>query len=433
MSPSAMWSPGTGSSTLSNRRRWAVVGLLFAASMINYLDRASLSLALPTISADLHLDATRKGLLLSAFFWSYALMQVPVGLAVDRFPIRWMYAGMFAVWSLACGFTGLAGSLAVFVALRIVLGFGESVYFPGGTKTVSLLFAPKDRGLPSGLFDSGTRVGLVVGGLLIPWLIISFGWRVMFMVLGFASLVWLLPWLLVVPARLTPAPPARPADTPTRPGFRLPTFNRNLLGICLGFFCFDYFVYLLLTWLPDYLVQVRHLTLMKAGFYSAMPYLVFGSCQAFGGWLGDSLIGRGWSETRTRKGIVTVGFLSGLLLIPAVQVQDANTAIALIIGASFVGLAVGNLTAIVQNCAPADEVGVWTGMENFIGNLAGVLAPLATGILISRTGSYMPGFSVAALILVAGLVPYWWIVGELKPPEPADRDRLPAATAKTAA
>jgi ACS family D-galactonate transporter-like MFS transporter len=398
---------------LADRKRWAVVALLFAASMINYLDRASLSLALPTISAELGLDPTRKGLLLSAFFWSYALLQVPVGLCVDRFPIRWFYAGMFALWSLACGLTGFAGSLVVFVGLRVVLGIGESIYFPGGVKTVSLLFAPKDRGLPSGLFDSGTRVGLVVGGLLIPWVIVSFGWRAMFMVLGFGSLLWLVPWLLIMPPRLAPAG----AAGATRSGFRRPTFNRNLLGICLGFFCFDYFVYLLLTWLPDYLVQVRHLTIMKAGVYSAMPYVIFGSCQALGGWIGDRLVSHGWDETRTRKGIVTLGFLAGLLLIPAVRVGNADLAIALIMGASFVGLAVGNLTAIVQNCAPPDEVGVWTGMENFIGNFAGVLAPIATGLLISRTGSYMPGFTLAALVLVAGLVPYWLVVGQLKPPD----------------
>ena len=410
-----------------------MVGLLFIASTINYLDRASLSLALPAISAEMNLDPTRKGLLLSAFFWSYALLQIPVGLCVDRFPMRWFYAGMFALWSLACGFTGFAGSLAVFIVLRVVLGVGESIYFPGGAKTVSLLFAPEDRGLPNGLFDSGTRVGLVLGGVMIPWLIVTFGWRAMFMTLGFVSLAWLVPWLWIVPSRLSPPgvmPGAgRPAaDAPVRRGFRLPAFSRNLLGVSLGFFCFDYFVYLLLTWLPDYLVQVRHVTIMRAGMYSAMPYLVFGVCQAFGGWIGDRLVGRGWDETRTRKGIVSVGFLTGLLLIPAVRVENTNLAVALIIGASFVGLAVGNLTTIVQNCAPPNEVGVWIGVENFIGNFAGVLAPLVTGILISRTGSYMPGFTIAGLVLVAGLVPYWFIVGQLKPPAPVGQVR-PAAEA----
>jgi len=388
-------------------RRWLIVALLFAASLINYLDRASLSLALPIISLDLHLDPTRKGVLLSSFFWSYTFMQIPIGLAVDRFPIRWFYAGMFAIWSLACGLTGFVTSLAVFIGLRILLGIGESIYFPGGTKTVSLLFEPNHRGLPSGIFNSGTRAGIVVGGIVLPWMIVSFGWRSMFGVLGFGSLLWLIPWLVMVPSSL------RPAQLIGRPAFRLPEFNRNLLGICAGFFCFDYFLYLLLTWLPDYLVQVRNLSLMKAGFYSAMPFAVFTLGEALGGWIGDCLIRRGCDETRTRKSIVTVAFLCGLLLIPAVTVQNAQIAIALIVGACCAGLAMGNLIAMVQNIAPPREIAAWAGMQNFTGNVGGILAPLITGILISRTGSYMPGFIIAALVLVSGLLPYWFVVGEL--------------------
>jgi ACS family D-galactonate transporter-like MFS transporter len=394
-------------------RRWPIVALLFTASLINYLDRASLSLALPNISLDLQLDPARKGVLLSSFFWSYAFMQIPIGLALDRFPIRWFYAGMFALWSLACGLTGLVSSLAMFIALRIVLGIGESIYYPGGTKIVSLLFEPNQRGLPSGVFNSGTRAGIVVGGLMLPWMIVSFGWRTMFSILGFGSLLWLIPWLMMVPSSL------RPPQAGPRTRFRLPRFNRNLLGICLGFFCFDYFLYLLLTWLPDYLVQVRHLSLMKAGFYSAMPFVVFTLGEAFGGWIGDRLIRRGFDETRTRKTIVTVAFLCGLLLIPAVTVENAQIAIALIIGACCAGLAMGNLIAMVQNIAPAREIAAWAGLQNFAGNVGGILAPLITGFLISRTGSYMPGFVIAALVLAAGLLPYWCVVGELKPAEAA--------------
>jgi MFS transporter, ACS family, D-galactonate transporter len=386
------------------------VSLLFAASLINYLDRASLSLALPVIGVDLHLDPTGKGLLLSAFFWSYAFMQVPAGLCMDRFPIRWFYAGMFALWSLACGFTGFVGSLATFLALRVLLGVGESVYFPGGTKTVYLLFPPKARGLPSGLFNSGTRLGFAVGGVVVPPLIVAFGWRAMFMIVGFGSLVWLLPWLYVVPGRIHSDAAAAPTTT-----VRLPTFNRNLLGICLGFFCFDYFLYLLLTWLPDYLVQARHLTMMRAGIYSALPFLAFGVSEVLGGGIADRLMRRGWTETRARKTVVTVGFLSGLLLIPAVFVSSGEAAIALIIGACFVGLSTGNSIAIVQACAPAKEIAAWSGMQNLAGNLGGIVAPLLTGILISRTGSYVPGFILAALLVVAGILPYWLILGELGP------------------
>src|SRR5207244_5125666 len=186
---------------VSKKHRWSIVGLLFTASLINYLDRAAISFALPLISRDFHLTSGTKGLLLSSFFWSYALMQVPIGWCADRFNLRWLYAGAFALWSVAQGLTGLVKGLTALIAFRILLGVGESVYLPGGTKIVSLLFAPKERGLPSGLFDFGTRTGLVMEGLLIPWLLIRYGWRTTFAVVGFSALLWLVPWLLVSPPR----------------------------------------------------------------------------------------------------------------------------------------------------------------------------------------------------------------------------------------
>ena len=406
---------------VSNARRWGIVGLLFAASFINYLDRATLSVALPEVSRELGLAPATKGVLLSAFFWSYALMQVPIGWLADRANLRWLYAGTFALWSLACGLTGLAGSLAVLILLRIVMGIGESVYLPGGTKIVTLLFPAHERGFPSGLFDSGTRAGLALGAPLIAWLIVLHGWRNMFFLIGFTALLWLAPWLVTCPPylqgqpSLPPTSREAPGSPRIGPGPRPFIFNRNLLGICLGFFCFDYYWYLLVTWLPDYLVTVRHLTLLRAGIYSFLPYFVFGISEPLGGWLADQLIRRGWDETRTRKGIVTAAFLTGLLLIPAARAQTAQAALALIVGGSLVGFSAGNLIVILQSCAPPEEVGIWTGFENFAGNVGGVLAPLATGLLIARTGSYFPGFALAAFVLIAGLLAYWFVVGELKP------------------
>jgi len=416
---------------ISTAHRWGVVFLLFLASLINYLDRATVSMALPLLSRDLSLGPETKGLLLSAFFWSYAAMQIPIGWCADRLNLRWLYAGAFALWSLAQGLTGLATGLGSLIACRLALGVGESIYLPGGTKIVSLLFRHEERGLPSGLFDFGTRTGLVVGGFLIPWLLVHYGWRRTFLLVGLSALPWLVPWMLVTPARLqgNDAKPQRVTDR-ARSGRVAGTAlqrlgvhvlrvlallrNRNLVGICLGFFCFDYYWYLLVTWLPDYLVTVRHLTILRAGIYTALPFFVFGISEPIGGWIADRLIKLGWDETRTRKGIVTVAFLPGLLLIPAARVETATAAIILVIGGSLVGLATGNLIVILQSCAPSDQVGVWTGWENFAGNVGGVVAPLATGFLIARTGSYAPGFALGAVLLLAGLFSYWFIVGELK-------------------
>jgi ACS family D-galactonate transporter-like MFS transporter len=433
---------------MSDARRWSIVGLLFVASLINYLDRATISIALPFISRDLHLDPTSKGVLLSAFFWSYALMQIPIGWSADRFNLKWLYAATFAIWSFAQGLAGAARSLLVLISTRIVLGVGESIYLPGGTKIVTLLFPPEKRGLPSGLFDFGTRCGMALGGILIPILLVHYGWRASFLLIGFAALLWLIPWFAVFPCRirareekaeekvlsteLHPHSEAgsnsktqarlQPGKSTGARGLRKLALNRDLIGICLGFFCFDYYWYLFVTWLPDYLVTVRHLTILKAGLYSAMPFLVFGVSEPLGGWIADRLIRYGYDETRTRKGLVTAGFLTGLLLIPAEHVASATAAIWLIVGASLVGLATGNLIVILQCCAPTEKVGLWTGFENFSGNIAGILAPLLTGILISRTGSYSPGFQLAVVVLLCGLASYWFIVGELKPKTAFSRD-----------
>src|SRR5437879_5790936 len=402
---------------VSKKHRWSIVGLLFTASLINYLDRAAISFALPLISRDFHLLPTTKGLLLSSFFWSYALMQMPIGWCADRLNLRWLYAGAFALWSLAQGLTGLAESLAMLVGFRILLGVGESIYLPGGSKIVSLLFSDKDRGLPSGLFDFGTRTGLVLEGILVPWLLVRYGWRHTFLLLGLTALVWLIPWFLIFPRRMRSVSNGLSSAQSTTSSGTLwrALANRNLLGICLGFFCFDYYWYVLVTWLPDYLVTVRHFSIVQAGFYASVAFFTFGLAEPIGGWIADSLIRRGWNETWTRKGIVTMAFFTGLFLVAALRVADARTAVGLLIGASLVVLSTGNLLVILQSCAPPERAGIWTGAENFAGNLAGIIAPLAIGLLIRRSGSYVPGFELASIVLLVGLPAYWFVVGELKP------------------
>ena len=400
---------------LTNGRRWTIVGLLFTASLINYFDRATISFALPLISKELQLGPEAKGVLLSAFFWSYALLQIPMGVLADRMNLRWLYAAAFTLWSISQGLIGFATGLGTLILFRMMLGVGEAIYLPGGSKVVSLLFRPAERGLPSGLFDAGTRTGLVVEGVLVPWMLIHYGWRASFSIVGFAALVWLIPWFLITPTQLRGADAGRVS----RSGGFMRTVgelvtNRNLLGVCLSFFAFDYYWYFLVNWLPDYLVTSRGLTILNAGLYAALPYFVFGASEPIGGWIADRLVHRGWSETRARKGVVTVAFLTGLLLIPAARVNDPRTAVALIIGGCLVGLATGNLLVILQSCAPPAKIGLWTGVYNFVGNVAGILSPLVTGLLIDRTGSYTAPFVLAASLIAVGPLALWTVVGELE-------------------
>jgi MFS transporter, ACS family, D-galactonate transporter len=393
-----------------------MVGLLFTASLINYFDRATISFALPMISKELHLGPEAKGVLLSAFFWSYALLQIPMGVLADRVNLRWLYAAAFTLWSISQGLIGFANSLGMLIVFRMMLGIGEAIYLPGGSKVVSLLFRPAERGLPCGLFDAGTRTGLVVEGVLVPWMLIHYGWRASFSIVGFAALVWLIPWFLITPRNLQSKTEATGA--PRLSGFMRSVAalvtNRNLLGVCLSFFCFDYYWYFLVNWLPDYLVTSRGLTILSAGLYAALPYFVFGASEPIGGWIADRLVHRGWSESKARKGVVTGAFLTGLLLIPAARADSPGTAVALIIGGCLVGLATGNLLVILQSCAPPAEIGLWTGVYNFVGNIAGILSPLVTGFLIDRTGSYTAPFVLAALLIGVGPLALWTVVGELQ-------------------
>jgi MFS family permease len=402
---------------VTNARRWTIVWLLFTASLINYFDRQTLSFALPLLAKDFNLDPLQQGLLSSAFFWSYALMQIPMGLCADRFNLRWLYAGAFALWSFAQGLTGFVGTVGMLVACRVLLGIGESIYLVGGTKIVSLFFPLSQRGLPCGLFDAGTRTGLVLEGLTIGWLLQTFGWRTTFVVVGFAAFIWLVPWFLATPKQMRD-----PSAVASRPQFTWGQFatlvrSRDLLGVLLGFFCFDYYWYFLITWLPSYFVNVRQLTILEAGIRASVPFLVFGVCQPLGGWIADRLIRRGFDPARTRKAIISVAFLSGLLIIPAAYTTSKDVALMLISGGCLVGLSAANQLVLLQGCTPEKDLGLAVGVYNFVGNIAGILAPLITGLVIKLSGgSYTSAFIVAAVMLAASQLSYWFIVGPMRTP-----------------
>ena len=403
---------------LSRLKQWGSVGLLFSAAVINFIDRGSLSVALPLIAAELNFSPAVQGTLLSAFFWSYAMMQIPMGWAVDRFDPKWVYAGAFALWSIACGLTGLAGSLAALAIVRMVLGIGESAYFASSTKLVSQLFKPSARGFPAGLVECGTSFGLAAGTILTAYLSEKFGWRRMFMIIGFSGLMWLIPWTLFVPPRRQ-----IPVGADSAPGApllgrkRWITLNRNLLGICIGFFCYNYRFYLLMTWLPTYLVKDRQMTILGAGVLAALPYWVYSALQPIGGRLGDVLIRRGLDASKVRKGLVVFGCFCGLLVVLVPLAPSVHLVFALLMVSSLTGIAVANMLVIQQTCAPPAEVGRWAGVMNFSGNLSGIAAPFITGVLVQRTGSYMAPFALGAMAMIPGILAYIFVVGKVAPPE----------------
>ena len=405
--------------------RWTLVALIATASFINYLDRGSLAVALPVISKELGLDPVKQGFALSAFFWTYTAMQIPMGRIVDRYDIKRVYAVFFAIWSLSAAATGLATGLWTLIVCRVLLGIGEAVYLPGGIKVVSLHFQKHETAWPAGLFDLGTKLGLAFGTAIDVWLLVRYGWRSLFFRTGLFGLLWLIPWLVYYPSNRAAAP------APARIAWGALLTNRPLLAICLGFFCWDYFWYFLISWLPTYLYTVRGMSMPQIALFGSLPFLIFAGAEALGGWTAGSLIRRGWSLSRVTKGLVALGFAIGLLIIPAAIVESRTLSIALLLGASFAGVACGNLISFPKICAREEEVALWTGIMNCVGNMAGVLAPIVTGFVIARTGSYVPAFLTVSLVMVVGIAAYTVMVPSLDVSvraAPGSRESIPSTS-----
>src|SRR5262249_55744613 len=368
--------------------------------------------ALPVISKDLGLDPIAQGFALSAFFWTYTAMQIPMGRIVDRYDIKRVYAVCFAIWSLAATATGLATGLVTLMICRVLLGIGEAVYLPGGIKVVSLHFGKGETAWPAALFDMGTKVGLAIGTAVDVWLLVRYGWRSLFFRTGLFGLLWLIPWLMFYPSSRAAAPVEKRID------WSLLLRNRALLAICLGFFCWDYFWYFLISWLPTYLNTVRHMSMPKVALFGGLPFLIFAAAEAFGGGRGGWLVRRGWSLPGVTKGCVAAVFTIGLLIFPAAIVESSALSIGFLLAASLAGFGCGSLIAFPKICAREEEVALWTGIMNCAGNIGGVLAPLLTGFGVARPGSYVPAFLTVSAVLVVGIAAYTLMVPSLDVTDP---------------
>ena len=234
-------------------------------------------------------------------------------------------------------------------------------------------------------------------------MVVTFGWKSSFFIVGFGSL--LIPWFASFPSRASTATRLRPG----KPKASWGRVDRNLLGVSLANIGYGYYFYLMVTWLPTYLVQSRHLPLKTAGVYAVVPYLTFALGEPIGGWIADRLIATGWEEARSRKVIITLAYLTSSLLIPAGLAEQTSSAIVFLGAASLVGLSTGNIYALVQRISLGGDVGFSIGVFGLAGNIAGAAAPLATGFIIALTGSYFPAFVVAVVILL-GSLPFYWLM-----------------------
>jgi ACS family D-galactonate transporter-like MFS transporter len=421
--------PSLVKSARTTRAQWTVIVLLFLSACLNYIDRGSLSIAAPQLVAELGLSPVQLGTLFSVFFWSYAACMIAAGWLTDRFPVGRVLAVGFALWSLATLLTGFVHTMPMLIGLRLMLGAGESVAFPAYSKIIASNFSSGRRGLPNALLDAGTKLGPAIGTMAGALIAATYGWRMLFIVLGCASLAWLVPWLIWGPRKHSGSEPVVPTTSEISHSLDdvMPSVLdilkcRDAWGTMIGNFSYMYGYYFLLTWLPTYLVQQRHVSISMMGVLASLPYWGSATSAVFCGWLSDYLIRRGHSATRVRKAFVIGGLLLSTVMLPAAIVSDLSSCIILLsIAYVAFGMFASNLWAITQTVAGPLAAGKWTGIQNTSNSLSGVIAPLLTGLIITATGSFYWAFALPAVLAVIGATSYIVVLGKVEPIDWAKR------------
>lgn len=393
--------------------RWSVIALLMLGIIIAYADRANISVALavPDFKALFHLTDRDRGALNSAFFWSYAFLQIPAGWLVDRYGVKFPYAWSFLVWSLISAATGLAQSLPQLFAIRFFLGVGESVATPASMRWIRFNFAENERGLAVGLYMSATKIGSAVGAPVAAWLIAGWGWRAMFVALGLGGLVWLAPWLAL--ATDDDRSREREAAGSSMPpvGFGKVLASPVIWGTIIGTFCYMYFVYFCMTWMPAYFVERRHLSLESMGLYTMFSFGGMAAVAALAGWAADRMIARGRDAVAVRKAFTIAGLLVASTEVAGAVSDSAPVALFFaVFSLSGLGLATANYWALTQTLIPGGAIGRIVGIQNCAANLPGIVAPIVTGWLKQTTGGYRAPLEAIWVVLLAGVAAYIFLV-----------------------
>lgn len=398
----------------AERALFIAVALLAISVFINYIDRGSLSIAAPALKEELGLSPSQLGLLLSSFFWTYAGFQILSGWLVDRFNVNWVLAVGFFVWSSATAVTSAAHSFTMLLTLRLLLGAGESVAFPSYSKILAKHCPEVLRGRANALVASGIASGPAFGIFFGAMLMGRYGWRPFFIGLGLLSLLWLIPWIRWMPA----GPGWAVSSAAPAPTIAQILEQRSAWGTFFGLFAYNYLSYFLLTWMPSYLVHERHFSMQKMGSIGGAAYLILAVSALISGSISDFWIEREGTPTRVRKTFTSLGLaLSSVFCfaVVAFAYDERLATLFLFLTCAGAGLCTSNLWAITQTLAGPSAAGKWTGLQNFVGNFAGIISPALTGFVVQRTGHFFWAFAVTAGVLLGGALSWAFVVGEVKP------------------
>jgi ACS family D-galactonate transporter-like MFS transporter len=403
-------------STVLERKRLtskltAVLALLGISVFINYIDRGNLSIAAPLLKDELGISPSQLGVLLSAFFWTYACLQPVSGWLVDRVNVNWVMAGGFFLWSSATAVTGMAHAFSTLLVIRLILGIGESVAYPSYSKIIALHFPEEHRGLANSVISAGLTLGPGFGMLMGGMLMAKFGWRPFFLVLGLTSLLWLVPWIKWMPEARSAIHLTSTGAPSLREFLRL----RSAWGTCVGLFSSNYVNYFLITWLPYYLVRERHFSMQSMAKIGGTAYLLGAVFATLSGWLSDRWIVAGGTPTRVRKTFAAGGIaLAGTFLGLSAVSGSLGCLVMLVLGVIFFGVGSSNIWAITQTLAGPHAAGRWTGFQNFVGNQAGIVGPALTGLVLERTGHLYWAFAVRTAVALTGTAAWVFVVGPVE-------------------
>jgi MFS family permease len=388
-----------------------LVALLALAALINYIDRGNLSIAAPLLKDELGLSASQLGILLSSFFWTYSLFLPLSGLLADRFDAKWVMALGFFLWSGATAITGGLHAFPALLAARLMLGIGESVAYPCYARTLVRHVPEVGRGFANALIAAGVGCGPALGTFFGGTLMARYGWRPFFIVLGILSMVWLIPWFAWMPRGGSKFSLVEEGSA----GLLKLLTERSMWGTCGGLFGANYVLYFEITWLPFYLVHERHLSMGTMAKISGVGYLCYSAGAVVFGWLSDRWIAAGGTPTLVRKTFAGVGAGSaGLLLLGCALAGPTVSVILLLLAFAAGGMCGSNIWAITQTLAGPRMAGRWTGFQNFIGNLAGVIAPAVTGFVIDYTGRFFVAFVIMAIVAMLAALSYFFVIGPVK-------------------
>ena len=402
--------------------RWRIALLLGVGVLVNYFDRVNLSVAVAQIRDQFGLTTVAVGYLLSTYSWTYIALQLPCGPLLDSFGVKRIGRVSSFLWSIASFLAGAATGFAGLVSARLLLGIAEAPTFPANVKAIAAWFPPERRGLPSAVFDAAAKFASAVGIPLVAIITYRWGWRISFVVTGFLSLAYFALFWAVYrdPEQATSTTVIEPATEPPSSSSASVFYLlgcRKVWGLSLGMAAYNYNFYLFLTWLPSYLNASLHLSVLRSGFYTGVPWLAATASDLLvGGWLVDRLIRAGSNATLVRQAVLVIGLAMGLAIAGAARAPSPGVATAWI-SIALCGLAATPPVAwaIAGLIAPRGSVARVGGIVNCVANIPGVLAPVITGYLVGETQSFVRAFLVAAAILVGGIASYVLLLGKIEP------------------